>query len=750
MFHAHSTDQGDKSNWQGLADHLSAVGALASRFAEPSGLSQAAHLAGLLHDLGKYTAEFQNHLSGDLAKADHSTAGAAMVGEMTAGPGRVMAELIAYCIAGHHAGLPDKLGGPSSLTQRIEAFSPSRLDLAWRQEITPSVAELVPDFLRSRRPYTAFRLAMAGRMIFSCLVDADFKDTEAFYDRVNATTTDRTWPDLQSYLPHLIARFDTHMAGMPRAATNLNRLRGDILAHIRARAPEPPGLFTLSVPTGGGKTLASLAFALDHARVHGLTRIIYAIPFTSIIDQTADIFRKVLGPEFVLEHHSAIEETTFEGRHARDKLKLAMEDWAAPVVVTTNVQLFESLFAARPGRCRKLHRLARSVIVLDEAQTLPRAVTIPCVRAIAELAASYGATVVLCTATQPAFDARNYPEPQPKKPPHPLALPLEGRELAPDPDDLAQRLRRVTLRFAGEMANTALVAALHETPQSLVIVNTRKHALALYRDAKEAGLDGLIHLSTRHYAAHRRAILAGVRQRLLDQKPCRVIATSLIETGVDVDFPAVWRAEAGLDQIAQAAGRCNREGLRDVADSVVTVFTAPEFPPPAEIAGLIGDMKRMARNQADLLTPAAMADYFGEMVWRLGDALDKYKVMDNFSCDATGTNFAYRTVGETFRMIESGMLPVIVARDAAAKSAVEKLGKAEIPSGLLARQLQSCIVQVPPKARALLMAKGHVRFEAEKLRGDCFAVLKNESLYHEDTGLIWEDAEYLALEETVF
>lgn len=357
------------------------------------------------------------------------------------------------------------------------------------------------------------------------------------------------------------------------------------MSHVRRGAATSTGLFTLTVPTGGGKTLASLGFALDHAKQHNLRRIIYAIPFTSIIDQSASVFRSVLGDEYILEHHSSLDEDTFKAREQRDKLRLAMEDWAAPVVVTTNVQLFESLFANRPSRCRKLHNLANSVIILDEAQTLPLRLLRPCLAALDELAKHYGATIVLCTATQPALDIREFKH---------GGLELAGRELAPDPKELAQKLRRVQIVRGHELDDDNLVSALAEQEQAMIIVNTRKHALDLYKKAKQAGLDGVIHLTTRQYAAHRRGILDRVRLDLKEGRPCRLIATSLVEAGVDIDFPRVWRAEAGLDQIAQAAGRCNREGKYPVEQSLVTIFKAKDNKPPREVAQLAEDFGRMA------------------------------------------------------------------------------------------------------------------------------------------------------------
>ncbi|PBB52316.1 MULTISPECIES: CRISPR-associated helicase/endonuclease Cas3 [Mesorhizobium] len=762
MYYAHSTTEPVRSNWQPLDSHLIAVAGLAQQFGARIGIGRAAWLAGLLHDLGKYTPKFQARLSGAQERVDHSTAGAATIVQLAQAAkadDRIVAELIAYCIAGHHAGLPDKQGETfSTLSERLNAFSEAGLDPIWKSEIAPEIANLLPSFPnweKTDKARAAFQLGFLGRMIFSCLIDADFKDTEQFYARTEGRQVDRNWPELQSILHGLIKSFDAHMDQKRNSDTSVNVLRTNILDHVRSRATEKPGLFTLTVPTGGGKTLASLGFALDQAKAHRLDRIIYAIPFTSIIDQAAAIFREIVGDGVVLEHHSAIEDEERRPREPpdadstkadKDKLKLAMEDWAAPIVVTTNVQFFESLFAARTSRCRKLHNIANSVIVLDEAQTLPRQLLIPAVWALRELAENYGCSIVLCTATQPALDQRNFPGR------HPAGLPLEGRELAPDPADLAEKLERVTLVHGGVMDDTAVLAELGKTNQGLVIVNSRKHALALYLQAKETGLQGLVHLTTRQYAAHRREVLAAVKQRLLNNEACRMIATSLVEAGVDLDFPRLWRAEAGLDQIAQAAGRCNREGRRPVEASIVTVFKAPENQPPPEIAGLSSDMARMMARHEKLLSPAAIEDFFGEVYWRVGpEGLDRGRndrsaIVDKFRIGGSGTNFSYRSAAENFRMIESGMVPVIVARAEQAKAAIVKLRIETIPSGVIARDLQTYVVQVPPKARARLIACGHVKFAEERLRADQFAVLMTPGLYDPEVGLVWEDAEYLSQE----
>ena len=740
MLYAHSTETADYSDWQLLDCHLRQVAGRAAVLGSKFGGAKAAALAGWLHDLGKYSEAYQAYIRGrGPGGVDHSTAGAQEVLKLALKrDDKLMAELIAYAIAGHHAGLPDATGEAGALTDRLKK-QVEPLDNIWRDEIKIDPTGLAPRGFepRSKKGFDPFQIAFLGRMIFSCLVDADFLDTEAFYAQAEGRQIDRTWSDLSAEVDRMITAFDAYMADKRRNSvdTPLNRLRGDILTHVRHKAAQPRGIFTLNVPTGGGKTLASLGFALDHAKNWNMDRIIYAIPFTSIIDQTASIFREVLGNGVILEHHSSIEQETakkeevFRSSAPDAKLRLATENWQAPVVVTTNVQLFESLFANRTSRCRKLHNLANAVIVLDEAQTIPLHVLRPCVAALDELARNYGCTVVLCTATQPALQVPKFDggfEVGPE------------RELAPDPARLHRDLKRATERLAGVMTDDDLVSEIGVVDQALVIVNSRRHALMLYEAGKAAGLAGLIHLTTRQTAADRRKILADVRQRLEGKLPCRLVATSLVEAGVDLDFPKVWRAEAGLDQLTQAAGRCNREGRRPVADSVVTIFKPAEAKPPTEIAGLIGDMLRiLGEHSGDLFSPQTIEAYFREVYWRKGDeGLDKHAVMKKFLVGLNDTNFAYRSVAEKFRLIESGMEPVIIAIDDAPKAVLVAL-KGGMPSGMAARKLQNFVVQVPPRDRMKLIENGHVKFED---LGDQFAVLMTESLYSREVGLLWENA----------
>ena len=760
IYYAHSTARADCSDWQPLSNHLNDVAELASKRGAKFGAGKAAALAGWLHDLGKYAENFQLYIRGRKSNGgDHSTAGAIEVLKLgSARSDKVVADFVAYAIAGHHAGLPDRSGENASLASRLEKHI-EPLDEIWRRELAIDASGLWPtDFKpRSGKSFDAFQLAFLGRMIFSCLVDADFLDTEKFYAEVEGYPIDRAWPVLGDNLEGLIERFDRYMQRKRirrvggSANQELNELRGEILKRARGKAELEPGVFTLNVPTGGGKTLTSLAFALDHAKRWRKERIIYAIPFTSIIDQTAKIFRDVLGPGWVLEHHSAIElETARDERDfdlgTRDqKLRLAMENWQAPIVVTTNVQLFESLFASRTSRCRKLHNLANAVIILDEAQTIPLHVLRPCVAALDELARNYGCTVVLCTATQPALEKSRFKD----------GIEIGAdRELAPNPARLHRVLKRTTQRLAGTMTDDELISELSAVEQGLVIVNSRPHALKLYELGQQRDFRDLLHLTTRQTGADRRKILSDIRRRLDESKPCRVIATSLVEAGVDIDFPRVWRAEAGLDQLTQAAGRCNREGLRSVADSVVTIFKPADAKAPSEIQGLIGSMYRILEaHKGDLFSPEAIEAYFREVYWQKGEAgLDRIHAKNvdgqliaiqslrQFSMGAGQTNFAYRSVAEGFRLIQSGMEPVIVAVDDDPKRTIVALNGG-MPLGAGARKFQNYIVQVPPTDRKKLIENGHVRFEEGF--GDQFAVLITDSLYSRERGLLWEDADTL-------
>ena len=737
-FFAHSGSDKNKTDWQLLHEHLQSVGQLAAERAAPFGGQQLAQIAGLLHDIGKYTDEFQRRINGDLIRVDHSTRGAMLAVERY---GPVVGRLLAYGIAGHHAGLANgrDLGKRSTLEERLKGKDLPVLVDQWQQEIKlPAMSELGRPPIKPVRERQVFQLAFLTRMLFSCLVDADFLDTEAFYNRIEHRSS------LRSHQPpaltELRAALDDYLAGF-RADSSVNRIRADILAHVRQQAECPPGLFSLTVPTGGGKTLASLAFALDHAIRHGLRRIIYVIPFTSIVEQNAAVFQQALGQfgeQAVLEHHSAFNDDRSKDRQARDKLRLAMENWDFPIIVTTAVQFFESLFADRPSRCRKLHNIAGSVIILDEAQTLPLKLLPPCMTVIDELALNYRCSPVLCTATQPALQAPQFKGG------------LQGvRELAPNPPQLFQQLARVQIRQVGILSDEALQQQMAAREQVLCIVNNRRHARALYESI--AGLEGARHLTTLMCARHRSEVLAEVRQRLRDGLPCRLVATSLIEAGVDVDFPCVLRAEAGLDSIAQAAGRCNREGKRALEASEVLVFQTenPDWKAPQELQQFAQAAREVLRNTSgDPLAPDAITRYFQQLYWQKGEReLDKADLLAQIESQRL-EGIPFEMLADKFRMIDSVQCPVIIPFDEIAEAALNALEFAD-GCGELARQLQPYIVQLPRQGYEALLKVGAIQPVAPERYGEQFMQLVNPDLYHARYGLYWENPSFMSIVRTV-
>ena len=556
-----------------LEEHLREVARRAGKFAETFGSSDWGFLAGLWHDLGKYSAEFQRriksvsgynaeaHLEGQPGRVDHSTAGAQHAVKQFEPHGRILA----YLIAGHHTGLPDwhtseTAGG--ALKARLD--DGSHLERALKQPIPPEI-------LSQAKPNSALLgkaegFALWVRMLFSCLVDADFLDTEAFMDadkaaqRIDALT-----------VPDLLSRFDVFMEDTFSDAlpTTVNRVRADVLQQCREKAQAKPGLFSLTVPTGGGKTLSSLAFALEHAKRYGKRRVIYAIPYTSIIEQTANVFRDIF-PDAVVEHHSNLdpdEETV--------KSRLAAENWDAPLIVTTNVQFFESLFAARTSRCRKLHNIVDSVVVLDEAQLLPPEFLQPILDVMNALVRNYGVTFALSTATQPALGTLKTFQ-------RTIRGLQQAREIIDDPDALCRNLDRVTYLWPKDFQQPQnwddIAQQIRQHPCVLAVVNSRTDARELHRRMPE----GTIHLSALMCGEHRSCVITDVKRRLLAGEVVRVVSTQLVEAGVDIDFPVVYRALAGLDSIAQAAGRCNRDGKLERGEVVVFV------PPKRSPAGICG------------------------------------------------------------------------------------------------------------------------------------------------------------------
>lgn len=734
--YAHSHADLPECEWQELAAHLRNVSRLAGGFADVFHARGWAEAAGLLHDIGKQHADFQEYLirtagqprSGS-SGVDHSTPGALLATRRSPHFGK----LLAYAVAGHHGGLPDGASTERNIRSTLAARL-SRCSFApdIRHELGLDV--VIPD----RLPFApqperfGFQLAFFVRMLFSCLVDADFLDTEAFMapDKGCWRGGHATLKELES---RFFATYHGRYGGQPRG--EVNAIRREVFDQCLAKADLAPGFFSLTVPTGGGKTLASMAFALRHAVRCGAQRVVYVIPYMSIIEQNAAVFREFLGEHDVLEHHSSfdfrLDAADAEEGGAALRAKLAAENWDAPIVATTAVQFFESLFAARPSRCRKLHNVAGSVIVLDEAQMLPRDLLRPCLEALRELVLHYGCSVVLCTATQPAVTVREA-----------FRHGLEGvREIMADPAGLHARLRRVRVEDLtpgkeDKLDDEDLAGRLAGLRQVLCIVNTKKHARRLYERLKAMGVAGLQHLSTNMYAAHRSRKIKEIKATLEAGQPCVVCATSLVEAGVDLDFPVVYRAAAGIDSIAQAAGRCDREGQLTAAAGApggrVYVFTPADARdlPQGHFTVTATEGATVLRNHHDPLSPAAVEHYFKLLFWQMGDAaLDKHDILSKLSATAGPGDFPFREVAHDFKLIEDAQHSVIVAIEDEAQALVRDLERADFPGGIL-RKLQRYTVQVRQREFEAMEKAGDVSLVADQ-----YWRLGNDSVYADDVGI---------------
>lgn len=739
--HAAKDDAGKWREPHYLEEHLAGVAELASRHAQAFGASDWAVLASYWHDLGKYRPAFQAyirnasgfeaenaHIEGVGNRVDHSTVGAVhAVAELGEGAGR----LLAYLIAGHHTGLPDWNGDNASLFQRLEAAGKKGwLKEALDQQPPPAILRGQPP--TSRPKGRADDLHLWLRLLFSCLVDADFLDTENYMDPEKALSR-AAYPPVAD----LLARFTAHMNDLTAQAmpSPINRLRAAVLRQCIERAGDDRGngLYSLTVPTGGAKTLSSLAFALHHAARHGKRRVIYAIPYLSIIEQTADVFRGIFGEDLV-EHHSNLDpdKETLRGR-------LAAENWDAPLIVTTNVQLFESLFAVRSSRCRKLHNLVDSVVILDEAQLLPTEFLEPCLAAIRTLSTQYGVTFVLCTATQPAFAPREINgKPFPGLPD--VRELMQGGPHVQAPDNLYRDLERVQVHWPDTPQPTTwdqLAQRIIEHDQALVIVNRK-------RDARELAqqLPGALYLSTDLCGAHRAERIAEIRSRLATNReraaadrpvlPLRVVSTQLIEAGVDVDFPVVFRALAGIDSIAQAAGRCNREGrlMQDgnAAQGIVHVFIAPEPAPQGLLLkGEQATHELLAIQANPVLTPALFERYF-KLWFAALNTFDKGNVLSLLRTEP-GIQIKFRKAAEEFHLIADDGVPVIVNWGESGKWL--RLLQSKGPDRWVMRKLQRYTVNVRLNCLDRLIAQGDVTVLPFGLYAQ-----ENDLLYDEELGFL--------------
>ena len=720
-----------------LLDHLTGVAELAERFAAAFGEAALGRLLGLYHDIGKYSQEFQAYMRADEEKKkrlrgsiDHSTAGAQEIVKLGQGTGqgkssrlsKGMAQVMAFCIAGHHGGIPNQgtqanVEEEGTLLGRLKRrkLPDCRAYHEANLEYVLPASRLLEQVARA-----PFSTMLYTRMLFSCLVDADFLDTEKF---MSAGSVER---EGFASMEILLARFEASLEDKffrpkteeerQRLKQPINKKRMALLAESIAAGKEAAGNFyRMTIPTGGGKTISSLAFALHYAR-HAKKkrkRIIYVIPYTSIIEQNAAVFRDLLGKDSVVEHHQNVDYDDVQDMDMNRK-RLATENWEAPVIVTTNVQFFESLFSNRPSKCRKLHNLAESIVIFDEAQMIPLDYLRPSLAAIEALVRHYDCTAVLCTATQPPL-GQFFP------------ADLQPIEICPALVENADFFRRTTIRLREEaMTEESLAAELAAQERVLCIVNVKKTAQRIFDLLGEQ--EGTYHLSTNLYPVHREQVLEEIRERLHGDKPCRVISTSLVEAGVDLDFPSVYREINGLDSIVQAAGRCNREGRRSAEESVVHVFSLEKLAKNAQLAAEI--TKNVARSFGeDLANPEAIRSYFAELYDLSGDnRLDKKNIM------GISGKFAFADIADAVRIIEDRTRPIFIPQSEEAETLLARLESGERSRSLIRKVGRYIVTAYTGYAEApfdQLAAQGKIRMLDENL-----AVLTDMTVYDAQKGLL--------------
>lgn len=768
ILYAHTPEEGDERDWQTLEEHLNNVADRAQLFASAFGAGNWGYALGALHDAGKAKESFQRRLRGSCERVDHATFGAKRAAFLynkvpTAGVGGT---LMAFAIAGHHGGMPDGLlsdRGPS-LKARLAA-EPDELQgfggLVRRREIVlPDAASLerlpwsdksaVFQDVQTFQRYGRFSTVLFARMIFSALVDADYLDTEEYVQPEIAGERGHRYASIGE----LLAMLERHMASLESVApgTPVNRARASILEDSRTAAQLSPGIFTMTTPTGGGKTLASMMFALRHAVLHGMDRVIVAIPFTSIVEQTASVLKEIFGRENVLEHHSGYDFEADSGKTALRE-RLAVQNWDAPIIVTTNVQLLESLYANRPGKCRKLHNVARSVIVLDEAQTIPDELLMPSIAALEDLALDYGCSVVMCTATQPAVDDL-WPF---GSRPRPIVRHTEGFDTA-----FAARAEFVV---RGGVIEDDLVEELAGVRQALCVVGTKAKARRLYEEIGKQGDGdvphggGVFHLSANMIPAHRSRVIEEIRRRLDVGERCVVVSTQLVEAGVDVDFPIVYRELAGIDSLFQAAGRCNRNGRLRAADGrpvpgKVHVFelTDGEGNPDSQdfVSGWLGKMRSIARTiireHGNTLDSSMVREFFvrryhtGDL-WENLDGTGLYRELVSPALAQGGfRGLAFRKYADEFKIIRDDTEPIFVPWEAEGRRLYAELVRAENPA-TMAMRLQRYSVSVYPHIKSQLQTAGALEsygpITVLRMDDDC------RSFYSEETGLLLPGEEEL-------
>lgn len=686
--YAHSKRNAPRDQWQYLDDHLRGAADRARRFAELFGSGDWAHNAGWLHDLGKGESGFQGYLlrcndlddSGyDSRRGNHSTAGALYAEEYYGLSGRILA----YLVAGHHAGLPDWYPSDSGNAALEIRLKEERKNLVRISALAGILAGKLREPLARPAFVTPDNFHFWVRMLFSCVVDGDFLDTEQFMEGEKAKER-KSYPELGDLAPSFFKAYDELEGKAERSP--VNAIRSEIRRACELTAARPRGLFSLTVPTGGGKTLSAMAFAMRHALKHGQRRIIYVIPYTTIIEQTGQVLAGIFGRENVVEHHSNLDPDKETVRSM-----LAAENWDAPIVVTTNVQFFESLYAAQPSRCRKLHNIVNSVIILDEAQLLPPALLAPCVAGMNDLVKNYSVSIVLATATQPALPGLD-----------------KVTEIIPDGMELYRRLKRTDVSFPEQLERRvdwpSLARQLQEHDQVLCVVNSRRDCYQLFQHMPK----GTLHLSALMCGAHRSSVIRLIRQKIDSRRPVRVISTQLVEAGVDIDFPVVYRAFAGLDSIAQAAGRCNREGTLNKTGRLgrVVVFIPPAPSPRGLLRKGEDTTRELKAGRIDLDRPDDFTRYFRLFYSRVNDQGEEFLRSLKKDVDP-GLQVQFRTAAGQFALIDDQAQQPVIVRYRGSESWLDRLRRFG-PTRGTSRALQRFTVNIPRRTAERMHSAGQI------------------------------------------
>ena len=709
---------------QTLKEHLIGVSELAGKFALEFEEDEVGKLVGLYHDIGKYSKEFQKYIRQETKeKVDHSTAGAKKLSNE-----KTVATLVAaFCIAGHHCGIPNI--GEKNVTKIGETTFYSRVNNKNIPEYADYRKEIEePGKYHSKIISTIsgdvekiFSLMFYTRMIFSCLVDADFLDTEKFMSKGNIQRGNfATLPALKIIFDDYIAKTFLNKKNT-RYNESINEKRRAILTEcINSGKNTSENLMSLTVATGGGKTISSMAFALNNAVKNGRRRIIYVIPYTSIIEQNAKVFADIFGRENVVEHYSGVEYDDTESEEENIK-RLSTENWDAPIIVTTNVQFFESIFSNRTSKCRKLHNITNSVIIFDEAQMIPKEFLKPCVKSIEQLINHYNCTAVICTATQPSlgilFDNQNV------------------NEICSEVEDNYNFFSRTTIKVLAEkISKTELTERLKANRQVLCIVNKKKTAKEIFESLKAE--ENTFYLTTNLCPVHRSQILQQIKDCLKENQPCKVISTSLVEAGVDLDFPCVYREIAGLDNIIQAAGRCNRERKFSKDKSFVFVFALSDEKIIPEQSLRINATNLVCEKYiSDLASPQAIKYYFDFLHKLNGDKLDKEKILELHR----KKSMPFKDIAEKFKLIKEDTKSIFIPIDENARNIEEKLLNGEISLSLLRKAGRYMVNVYLDDYKKILSA------QKIKVIDESIAVLIDLDIYDTKTGLSKEIQEGQAI-----